>query len=113
MTIFDLNERHRWSTRLRRSRAALPAEEANWAVLTGWTLSATLCLALAGVCPASAMPWMLAGLLTVSGFVWLGAAITQAGPPADAPHLTAWDAALFSFAASFCVQSAVRLGLYG
>jgi hypothetical protein len=55
----------------------------------------------------------MAGLLSLLGFAWLGVAITQAGPPADAPHLTAWDAALFSFAASFGVQSAARLGLFG
>jgi len=50
-------------------------------------------------------------LLSLSGFVWLGAAITRAGPPASATHLTAWDAALLAFAASFGVQSAARFGL--
>jgi hypothetical protein len=55
----------------------------------------------------------LAVLLSLAGIVWLGVAIAQAGPPVDSPHLTAWDAALFSFAASFGVQSAAHLGVFG
>ncbi|MGU3466796.1 hypothetical protein ACLBXO_18270 [Methylobacterium sp. C33D] len=82
-------------------------------VLGRWLQSAALCFALAAPCPAPALPWVLAALLSLSGFAWLGRAITQAGPPADAPHLTAWDAALLSFAMSFGVQSAARLGLLG
>jgi hypothetical protein len=48
----------------------------------------------------------------VAGYVWLALAITQAGPPAASPHLTAWDAALLSFAASFGVQTASYLGAF-
>lgn len=114
MTTFDLKDRYRWSRRLRRSRAEPPgeaAERASWSTLTGWIASVILCLALAALSPAPAMPWVLAGLLSLSGFAWLGAAITRAGPPANATHLTAWDAALLAFAGSFGVQSAARLGL--
>jgi hypothetical protein len=59
------------------------------------------------------MPVTLAALLSLAGFVWLGLAITQAGPPVDSPHLTAWDAALLSFASSFGVQAAAHLGAFG
>ncbi|MCJ2125509.1 hypothetical protein [Methylobacterium sp. J-077] len=116
MTSFDLKDRYRWPGRLRRDRAGPPAEAAereSWSILTGWIASVALCLALAALSPAPAMPWVLAGLLSLAGFVWLGAAITRAGPPANATHLTAWDAALLAFAASFGVQSAGRLGLLG
>jgi len=114
MTTFDLQDRSRWTSRLRRSRTGTPAgaaERATCSPLTGWIATTTLCLALAALSPAPAMPWVLAGLLSLSGFVWLGAAITRAGPPASATHLTAWDAALLAFAASFGVQSAARFGL--
>jgi hypothetical protein len=114
MTTFDLKGGHR--LRSRRSRrggsARTRGRATDGAVLGSWIASTALCLALAAPCPAPALPWVIAGLLSVSGFVWLGLAITQAGPPADAPHLTAWDAALLAFAASFGVQSAARLGLF-
>lgn len=111
MTSFDLKGGHR--SRLRRDRRGWPLRATDGAVLGSWIASAALCLALAAPCPAPALPWVLAGLLSLSGLVWLGLAITQAGPPADAPHLTAWDAALLAFAASFGVQAAARLGLFG
>ena len=113
MTTFDLKGGRGLRSRLRRSRRGWPARATDGAVLGSWIASAALCLALAAPCPAPALPWVLASLLSLSGFVWLGLAITQAGPPADAPHLTAWDAALLAFAASFGVQSAARLGLFG
>jgi hypothetical protein len=113
MATFDLKDRGRLLSRLRRVRTGGPVRGTDKAVLGAWTLSAVLCVALAAPCPAPALPWVMAGLLSLLGFAWLGVAITQAGPPADAPHLTAWDAALFSFAASFGVQSAARLGLFG
>jgi endonuclease/exonuclease/phosphatase (EEP) superfamily protein YafD len=80
------------------------------AVLATWALSALLCIALAAPCPAAVRPWVAAALLSLSGLAWLGVAITQAGPPAGDRRLTAWDAALLAFAASFGVQSAARLG---
>ncbi|WP_238181697.1 hypothetical protein [Methylobacterium trifolii] len=60
--------------------------------------------------PAAALV-VLSVLLSVSGFAWLMAALVQAGPPQFGRRLTAWDAALFSFTASFGVQMALRLGL--
>jgi hypothetical protein len=87
--------------------------ESGETVLGSWALSTTLCLALAAPCAASALPWVLAGLLNLGGLAWLGVAITQAGPPDLGRHPTPWDAALLSFAASFGVQSAARLGLLG
>ena len=113
MATFGLRDRRRLLARLRRGRIGEPARAVDRAVLGSWILSAVLCLALAAPCPAPALPWVLAARLSLSGFAWLGVAITRAGPPADAPHLTAWDAALLSFAASFGVQSAARLGLFG
>ncbi|GLS66203.1 hypothetical protein [Methylobacterium oxalidis] len=83
------------------------------ALFTDWLISVALCLALALVLPMPSMPVGLAALLSLAGFVWLGQAITRAGPPADSPHLTAWDAALLSFAASFGVQAAAHLGAFG
>jgi hypothetical protein len=111
MTTFDLRDRRRLLSRLRRDRSRGSAGDADSGVLRGWILSTLLCAALAAPCPMPALPWVLAGLLSLSGFAWLGFAIARAGPPAHAPHLTAWDAALLSFAASFSVQSAARLAL--
>ncbi|MCJ2051640.1 hypothetical protein [Methylobacterium sp. J-070] len=111
MATFDLKNARRLRSRMRRGGRLGPAGGTDTAVPGGWLLSVLLCVALAAPCPAPALPWVLAGLLSLSGFAWLGRAITRAGPPADAPHLTAWDAALLSFAASFGVQSAARLGL--
>ena len=112
MTTFDLRDRRRRPSRLRRGWADGRGEEVGGGVLGGWCLSTLLCLALAAPFGPPALPWVLAGLLSLSGFAWLGYAITQAGPPAHAPYPTAWDAALLSFAASFGVQSAARLGLF-
>ena len=112
MTTFDLRDRRRRPARLRRSWAEGRFGETGGGALGGWCLSALLCVALAVPFGPPALPWALAGLLSLTGFAWLGYAITQAGPPAHAPHLTAWDAALLSFAASFGVQSAARLGLF-
>lgn len=81
-------------------------------LLSDWLLSSALCISLAAVLPASIAPWALAALLSVAGYLWLAVAITQAGPPADSPQLTAWDAALLSFAASFSVQTASYLGVF-
>ena len=112
MTTFDLKDRRRLPSRRRRDRNDREAGRPDNGVLRGSILSALLCIALAAPCPPSVLPWILAGLLSLSGFAWLGVAITQAGPPAHAPHLTAWDAALLSFAASFAAQAAARLGLF-
>lgn len=113
MATFDLRGGHRHVSRLRHGRRGGPGQATDGAVLGRWILSAALCVTLAALCPSPALPWVLAVLLSLSGFVWLGLAITQAGPPANTPHLTAWDATLLSFAASFGVQSAARLGLFG
>ncbi|SDN35024.1 hypothetical protein SAMN05216360_107278 [Methylobacterium phyllostachyos] len=113
MATFNLKDRRHvpWPSRRDRNRA--PLEAVNRTVLVSWLLSAVLCLALAAPCPPPVLPWVTAGLLSLSGFGWLGIALTGDEKPAASPHLTAWDAALLSFAASFGVQSAARLGLLG
>jgi len=113
MATFHLNDWRNWSVRLRRMRPVRVSLDANLVLFTDWLLTAALCIGLAIVLPMPAMPVTLAALLSLAGFVWLGLAITQAGPPVDSPHLTAWDAALLSFAASFGVQAAAYLGAFG
>lgn len=109
MATFHLKSWRNWSARFRSRRIWQPSI----AVATDWLLSVALCLGLAACLPASAAPVALAALLSLCGFVWLMVAIVQAGPPQFGRQLTAWDAALFSFAASFAVQAALRLGLLG
>ncbi|MBD8909317.1 hypothetical protein MZTS_22075 [Methylorubrum zatmanii] len=110
MTTLHLKDwRHRWSWEQRRWSMGT-ARETNAALLTDWLLSMCLCVSLASILPGSIAVWALAALFSVAGYVWLALAIMQAGPPAASPHLTAWDAALLSFAASFCVQTATYLG---
>lgn len=111
MATFDLKDRRHVPWRPRRDR--IPPDAANRTVLVNWLLSVVLCLALAAPCPPPVLPWVAAGLLSLLGFGWLGIALTQGERPAASPNLTAWDAALLSFAASFGVQSAARLGLLG
>src|SRR3954471_24665353 len=113
MATFHLNDwrrRSAWRRRIQLFRSSL---DANLVLFTDWLFSVALCLGLAMVLPMPAMPVTLAALLSLAGFVWLGLAITQAGPPLDSPHLTAWDAALLSFATSFGVQAAAHLGAFG
>ncbi|GJD50549.1 hypothetical protein OPKNFCMD_3292 [Methylobacterium crusticola] len=109
MATFHPKDWHRRSSRLRRMRREMQARDANAAATVEWLLSTGLCLGLTALLPASAMLSALAALLTLAGFAWLGVAIMQAEPPVGSPHLTAWDAALFSLAASFGVQSTAHL----
>ncbi|MCJ2072734.1 hypothetical protein MKK75_28745 [Methylobacterium sp. J-030] len=111
MTTFDLKDHHRGLWRRRRHRG--PAAETHESMLVGWLLTTVMCLALAAPCPPAALPWVAAVLLSLSGFAWLGFALTRGVPPATSPALTVWDAALLSFAASFGIQAAARLGLLG
>ena len=113
MTTFDLRNHRSDLWRRRRHRARDPAGEPRESVLVSWLLTAVMCLALAAPCPPAALPWVAAGLLSLSGFAWLGVALVRGVEPAASPTLTAWDAALLSFAASFGVQAAARLGLLG
>ncbi|WP_267428535.1 hypothetical protein [Methylobacterium sp. GC_Met_2] len=113
MTTFHLNNPHRDLWRRRRHRARDQAGVTDESILVSWLLTAVMCLALAAPCPPAALPWVAAGLLSLSGFTWLGLALTRGVPPGASPTLTAWDAALLSFAASFGVQTAARLGLLG
>ncbi|MEL6061519.1 MULTISPECIES: hypothetical protein [unclassified Methylobacterium] len=113
MATFNLNHHRNELWRRRRHRAGDPAGETGESVLVSWLLTAVMCLALAAPCPPAALPWVAAGLFSLSGFAWLGLALTRGVPPAAAPTLTPWDAALLSFAASFGVQAAARLGLLG
>ncbi|GJE27922.1 hypothetical protein LKMONMHP_2784 [Methylobacterium organophilum] len=99
--------------RLRWPPQAEPRLGANRMVITDCLMSTALCVGAAAFLPAAIAPWALATLLNLAGFVWLGVALTTAGPPFGRGHLTAWDGALLSFAASFCVQAAARLGVLG
>jgi hypothetical protein len=80
--------------------------------MADWLLSIACCIGVAALLP-SVGTVVLAALLSVSGYLWLAVAILRDGPPASAPYPTAWDAALLSFAASFAVQAALRLGILG
>lgn len=112
MTTLHLKDwRHRWSW-VQRRWFMVPARGTNAALLTDWLLTMSLCVGLASILPVSNAVWALASLFSVAGYVWLALAITQAGPPAASPHLTAWDAALLSFAVSFGVQTAGYLGAF-
>lgn len=113
MTTSNLRNRHHGLGRRWRHRPRDRAGETHESMLVSWLLTAVMCLALAAPCPPAALPWVAAGLLSLSGFAWLGFALTRGVPPAASPALTAWDAALLSFAASFGVQAAARLGLLG
>ncbi|MCJ2087346.1 hypothetical protein MKK88_15330 [Methylobacterium sp. E-005] len=113
MATFNLNHHRTDLWRRRRHRARAPAGATNESVLVSWLLTAVMCLALAAPCPPPVLPWVAAGLLSLSGFAWLGVALTRGEAPATSPTLTAWDAALLSFAASFGLQAAARLGLLG
>ena len=105
----DWRRRPSW---VRRRWSLVPARDTNAALLTDWLLTMSLCVGLASILPASVGIWAMAALFSVAGYLWLALAITQAGPPAASPHLTAWDAALLSFAASFSVQTAGHLGAF-
>jgi hypothetical protein len=113
MATFHLKDWRRRSVWRRRAQLARSSLDANLALFTDWLISVALCLGLAMVLPMPTMPVTLAALLSLAGFVWLGLAITRAGPPVGSPHLTAWDAALLLFAASFGVQAAAHLGAFG
>jgi hypothetical protein len=112
MTTLHMPDWRRRPSWMQRRWTIVPARKTNVALLTDWLLSASLCVGLAAILPASVAPWALAALFSVAGYVWLALAITQAGAPADSLHLTAWDAALLSFAGSFSVQTASYLGAF-
>lgn len=113
MTTLHLKDWRRRPSWMRRRWLMGAAQNTDAALLTDWLLSVSICVCLASILPASAAIWALAALLSVVGYLWLAFAITQAGPPAASPHLTAWDAAFLSFAASFGVQIAAHLGAFG
>lgn len=113
MATFHL-KRGSWRLpRLRFPPQIEPRPSANRMVLTDCLMSTALCVGVAAFLPAAVAPWALAALLNLAGFVWLGVALMTAGPPFGPRHSTAWDGALLSFATSFCVQTAARLGLFG
>ncbi|MGH1592238.1 hypothetical protein ACRBEV_32470 [Methylobacterium phyllosphaerae] len=112
MMTFHLKEGHWWAARRQPSRRTRTAPDASIAVLSDWITSTALCVGTAALVPASVAQWVLAALLNLAGFVWLGLAIAKAGPPFGRDHLTAWDAALFSFATCFSVQAAAHLGVF-
>ena len=91
---------------------ALAASDANRSLLINWLLSSGLCIGLAAILQVSVGVWALAALFSVAGYVWLALALTQDGASAGSPHLTAWDAALLSFAVSFTMQKAAYLGVF-
>lgn len=108
MSTFHLKD---WRDTLERQRA-WRRRRPDMAVLVDWLASSALCLSLTFHLPPQAALVALAVLFSLSGFVWLMVAILTAGPP-RLGRLTAWDAALFSFAASFAAQTALRLGMFG
>ena len=112
MTTLHLKDWRRRPSWMQRRWFTPLARNTNAALLTDWLLSMGLCVSLASILPTSVAIWALAALLSVVGYIWLAFAITQAGPPAASPHLTAWDTALLSFAASFGVQTAGYLGAF-
>ena len=113
MATFHL-KRGSWRLpRLRFPPSIEPRFGANRMVLADWLMSTALCAGVAAFLPAAVAPWALAALLNLAGFIWLGAALKTARPPFGRRHLTAWDGALLSFAASFCVQAAAHLGVFG
>ena len=112
MTTLHLKDWRRRPSWMPRPWFMVPARGTNAALLTDWLLTMSLCVGLASILPVSITVWALAALFSVAGYVWLAVAITQAGPPAASPHLTTWDAALLSFAASFGVQTAAYLGAF-
>ncbi|GEP10176.1 hypothetical protein [Methylobacterium gnaphalii] len=112
MTTFHLKDGHwLWSRRQlwRRTRST---SDATTAVIFDWVLSTALCVGIAALLPVPTMHWVLAALLNLAGYAWLGVAIGKAGPPFGRDHLTAWDAALLSFATSFSVQAAAHFGVF-
>ena len=112
MATFRLNDWHSWSPLKQRKRIRLPAADTSTAVLVDWVLTAGLCIGLAALVPAPVTIVALAALFSLAGYVWLAFAIVRAGSPTDRQHLTAWDAALLSFVASFSVQTAAHLGAF-
>lgn len=112
MATFHLKDRYGALFHLRRKRIRLPALGTSTAVLVDWLLSAGLCVGLAALMPTPLTTVSLAALFSLVGYLWLGLAITQAGPPASSPHLTAWDVALLSFVASFSFQTGAKLGAF-
>jgi hypothetical protein len=67
-----------------------------------WTMSAAFCLCFASLAPANMMPLAFAGLLFIAGLGSVCLAYVRGDHPL-APHLTAWDEAAFSLAASLCL----------
>ncbi len=112
MATFHLKGRRRRSSGQQLWRWTRPTPDPNTAVISDWAISTALCVGTAALLPAPTMHWVLAALLNLAGYVWLVVAITKAGPPFGRDHLTARDAALLSFAASFSVQAAAHLGVF-
>jgi hypothetical protein len=112
MATFHLKDGRRWSSGRQLWRQTRPTPDANTAVIFDWIISTVLCVGTAALLPAPMMHWVLAALLNLAGYAWLVVAMTKAGPPFGRDHLTAWDAALLSFAASFSVQAAAHLGVF-
>lgn len=113
MATFHLRDRSWRPPRLRSPSRTEPRQGASMAVLCDWAMSTALCVGVSAFLPAAVVPWILAAMLNLAGLVWLGVAFTTAGPPFKRGRFTAWDGALLSFAVSFGVQAAARLGLLG
>ena len=106
----------RWSRRpakYKRNRRQEPSYDLGRSIMADWLFSSACCFGVAALHPSGIGAVVLAVLLSASGYLWLAVAILRDGPPASAPYPTAWDAALLSFAASFAVQAALRLGILG
>ena len=113
MATLHGERRNRSPAKYWRPRREVPPSVVGKSVMADWLLSIACCIGVAALLPSGIGTAVLAALLSVSGYLWLAVAILRDGPPASAPYPTAWDAALLSFAASFAVQAALRLGILG
>ena len=68
-----------------------------------WAAAMAFCLCFASLAPAPLFPFALSGLLFLASCASIGVALVQRTPPL-APHLTAWDEAAWSLAASLALQ---------
>jgi len=101
MAVFDPNEcgegRPWLQTRTRASERRRP-EEINREVTTRWLGSLAMCLCFAVLVPAGHLLLAFGGLLIIASLASACLAV-QRQERFDAPHLTAWDEAAWSFAA--------------
>jgi hypothetical protein len=104
MAVFDPNDSWDggWSWFRTPNSERRGAEEINREVVTRWFASLALCLCFAVLAPVAHLAWSFATLLVMAAIASAGLALI-AGNDFHSPHLTAWDAALWSLAAGLAV----------